>query len=273
MQECKVIALVNQKGGVGKTTTTFNLGVALAKQGKKVLLIDGDPQSNLTTYMGYENPDDLQVTLSTIMFNEVNNDNYNVKNSILHHKEKVDLIPSDLELSSLEFSLVNAMCREVIMKKALSCLKKDYDYILVDCQPSLGILTINSLAFANKVIIPTQAHYFSAKGMTELIKTIKRVNKKINSNLSIEGVLFTMIDNRTNLAKELKSELIENYGSKINFFSTQIPLAIKTAESTRYAQSVFEYDKNSKVALAYDSLAKEILKDERRKTKDTTFTR
>ena len=258
MKDCEVIAVANQKGGVGKTTTVFNLGVALAKEGKRVLLIDGDPQGNLTTYMGFDSPDDLKVTLSTIMLNEINNDDSNIKESVLHHKENIDLIPSDLELSSLEFSLVNAMCRESTMKKSLCHLKREYDYILIDCQPSLGILTINALA------------YFSAKGMTELIKTIKRINRKINSDLIIDGVLFTMIDNRTNLSKELKSDLITNYGSKIHFYNSQIPMAIKTAESTAYAKSIFEYDKNSKVAIAYTSLAKEILEDERRRTKKET---
>ena len=270
MKDCEVIAVANQKGGVGKTTTVFNLGVALAKEGKRVLLIDGDPQGNLTTYMGFDSPDDLKVTLSTIMLNEINNDDSNIKESVLHHKENIDLIPSDLELSSLEFSLVNAMCRESTMKKSLCHLKREYDYILIDCQPSLGILTINALAFANRVIKPTQGHYFSAKGMTELIKTIKRINRKINSDLIIDGVLFTMIDNRTNLSKELKSDLITNYGSKIHFYNSQIPMAIKTAESTAYAKSIFEYDKNSKVAIAYTSLAKEILEDERRRTKKET---
>lgn len=165
MQEskCKVIAITNQKGGVGKTTTTFNLGVALAKQGKRVLVVDVDPQSNLTTYAGWYNENKLKYTLTDLMEQSMNDDEIKIKKSILHHSENVDLIPSNLSLSALENSLTYAMSREYTLRNCLSSIKDDYDYILLDCQPSLGMLTINALASANSVIIPVQNEYFALR--------------------------------------------------------------------------------------------------------------
>lgn len=270
MQEskCKVIAITNQKGGVGKTTTTFNLGVALANQGKKVLIVDVDPQSNLTTYAGWYNEDELKYTLSDLMEQSMNDEEIKTKESILHHKENIDLIPSSLNLSALETSLAYAMSREYTLRNCLSVVKKDYDYILLDCQPSLGMLTINALASADSVLIPVQSQYFALRGMTDLFKIINKVRRQINPTLQIDGALLTLVDRRTNLSKEIDKQIKDNYGSMLKVYDTQIPLAVKTAESTSQGESIFSYDKNGTVAEAYSSFAKEVLDDGKRLIKN-----
>lgn len=272
MQEskCKVIAITNQKGGVGKTTTTFNLGVALAQQGKKVLIVDVDPQSNLTTYAGWYNEDELKYTLSDLMEQSMNDEEIKTKESILHHKENIDLIPSSLNLSALETSLAYAMSREYTLRNCLSVIKKDYDYILLDCQPSLGMLTINALASADSVLIPVQSQYFALRGMTDLFKIINKVKRQINPTLKIDGALLTLVDRRTNLSKEIEKQIKDNYGSILKVYETQIPIAIKTAESTSQGESIFSYDKNSSVAEAYSSFAKEVLNDGKGLIKNAT---
>ena len=272
MQEgkCKVIAITNQKGGVGKTTTTFNLGVALAKQGKKVLVVDVDPQSNLTTYAGWYNEDELKYTLSDLMEQSMNDEEIKTKKSILHHKENVDLIPSSLNLSALENSLAYAMSREYTLRNCLSVIKNDYDYILLDCQPSLGMLTINALASADSVLIPVQSQYFALRGMTDLFKIINKVRRQINPTLKIDGALLTLVDRRTNLSKEIEKQIKDNYGSILNVYDTQIPRAVKTAESTSSGESIFSYDKNGLVAEAYSSFAKEVLSNDKEHIKNAT---
>jgi len=270
MQEskCKVIAITNQKGGVGKTTTTFNLGVALAKQGKKVLIVDVDPQSNLTTYAGWYNEDELKYTLSDLMEQSMNDETIKTQESILHHKENIDLIPSSLNLSALETSLAYAMSREYTLRNCLSVIKDNYDYILLDCQPSLGMLTINALASADSVLIPVQSQYFALRGMTDLFKIINKVRRQINPTLKIDGALLTLVDRRTNLSKEIEKQIRDNYGSMLKLYDTQIPLAVKTAESTSQGESIFSYDKNGTVAEAYSSFAKEVLEDGKRLIKN-----
>lgn len=199
MSNCKVIALTNQKGGVGKTTTAVNLGVGLAQQGKKVLLIDADAQANLTMALGYNRPDDLPFTLSTVMQDIIDDKTVDVSQGIIHHKEGVDLIPSNIELSGLEVRLINALSRESVLKTYVNEVKRDYDFVLIDCMPSLGMITINSLAAADSVVIPTQPHYLSAKGLELLLRTVSKVRRQINPRMRIDGILMTMVMPRTNI--------------------------------------------------------------------------
>ena len=264
MPKCEVVAIANQKGGVGKTTTTFNLGVALAHAGKRVLLIDSDPQGDLTTYMGIHDPDNIPVTLSTLMERSIKDEDINSKEAILKHDEGIDLIPSNLELSSMEVSLVNAMSREFTLRNCLSDIKDKYDYVLIDCMPSLGMITINALACADKVIIPVQSEFLAAKGMSHLMNTVLKVRKQINPNLKVGGILLTMVDGRTNLSKDIANELRSTYGTVFKSYDNQIPRGVKAAESSRMGESVLSYDSSSKVAQSYIDFAKEVLDYERK---------
>lgn len=265
MPNCKTIAICNQKGGVGKTTSTVNLGIGLAMQGKKVLLVDADPQGDLTTCLGWKDADNLQNTLSDKMMEVVQGKENNPFNGILHHKEGVDLMPSSSDLFDFEISLVTAMNREVILKSYLSEVKDKYDYILIDCSPSLGMMTLNSLSAADSVIIPVQAHYLPAKCMTQLLRTVNKVKRHINPNLKIDGILLTIVDNRTNLAKSTVDALRENFGSHIRIFKSQIPMAVKAAEVASKGKSIYAYEPNSTVSKAYTEFTKEVLADGDRK--------
>ena len=262
----KVIALTNQKGGVGKTTTTLNLGVGLALKGKKVLLIDSDPQGSLTVSLGVPHPDDLEVTLADILRDIVDEKEMPPDYGILHCGEGVDLMPANIELSVFEISLINAMSREYVLKNYLSEVKSNYDYVLIDCMPSLGMLTVNALVAADSVIIPSQANYLSAKGLGLLLKSAGKIKRTLNPNLRVEGIMFTMVDHRTNNDKAVIASMRET-GSNLHVFDTEIPFSVRAAETSSRGKSIFTYDGNGKVAKAYEELTKEVLEIERR-TKD-----
>ena len=256
---CRVIAIANQKGGVGKTTTTSNLGIGLARQGKKVLLIDADAQGSLTASLGIREPDRLEITLATIMGNIINDEEIRSDCGILSHDEGVDFIPGNIELSGLETSLINVMSRETVLRTYIDLQRDNYDYILIDCMPSLGMITINVFTCADSILIPVQAAYLPIKGLEQLIKTIGKVKRQINQKLEIEGILLTMVDNRTNYAKDISNLLIENYGSKVHIFENSIPMSVRAAEISAEGVSIYKHDPNGKVASAYQSLTKEVM--------------
>lgn len=261
------IAVVNQKGGTAKTTTTENLGIGLAQEGKKVLLIDTDPQASLTISLGYPRPDDIGVTLSDIMNKIIDDKPIQDREGILTHAEGVDLMPSNIALSGMEVSLVNAMSRESILKQYIDTVNQKYDYILLDCMPSLGMLTINALAAADDVLIPVQAQYLSAKGLEQLLGTVSKVKRQINPKLKIEGILMTMVDGRTNYAKEISSLIRDTYGGRIKVFDTDIPRSVRAAEISAEGTSIFKHDPKGKVADAYRVLTKEVIADGEKRRK------
>ena len=266
-KKCTTIAVVNQKGGTGKTTTCENLGVGLVAEGKKVLLVDADPQGSLTISIGWQQPDELPTTLSTLMAKAMNDQSIPPGEGILHHEEGVDLIPANIELAGTEVSLVNCMSREKVLTQVLETAKRQYDYILIDCTPSLGMLTVNALAAADTTLIPVQAQYLSAKGLEQLLQTVRKVRQQINPRLKIEGILLTMTDSRTTYGKQIDALIRQAYGGKIKVFDQTIPRSIRAAEISASGKSIFAYDPKGKVADAYKSLTREVLADAEKRIK------
>ena len=250
-KKATVISVANQKGGTAKTTTCENLGIGLAAEGKDVLLVDVDPQA----------------TLSDMMERIIRDEPILPCEGVLKHPEGVDLMPGNIALSGLEASLVNVMSRETILKQYLDTLKDRYDYILLDGSPSLGMLTINMLAASDSVIVPVQAQYLSAKGLEQLLSTVGKVKRQINPKLRIEGVLLTMVDGRTNYAKEISELIRETYGKKIRVYDTEIPRSIRAAEISAEGKSIYMHDPKGKVADAYRALTKEVLRDAEKRLK------
>lgn len=263
MDNCKVIAIANQKGGVGKTTTTVNLGVGLAQQGKRVLLIDADPQGSLTICLGYRNPDELDATLANVMRAVMDERVLPEGYGIIHHAEGVDLLPANIELSGIETGLVNTMSREHVLKEYIGSVRNGYDYVLIDCMPSLGMLTVNALVAADSLIIPSQPNFLSAKGLNLLLNSVSRVRRTINPRLRIDGILLTMVDSRTNNARDIIASLRSTMGQNIRVFDTEIPHSVRAAECPLTGQSIYAYDRNGKVARAYEKFTEEVTEIEK----------
>lgn len=257
--EAKIYSVSNQKGGVSKTVSSVNLGIGLARQGRRVLLVDIDPQGSLTASLGYPQPDQMEVTLAALMAKVIADEPIEPGEGILHQGEGVDLVPANIELSGMEVTLVNTMSRETILREYLKTVKDSYDVIILDCTPSLGMLTINALAAADEVLIPVTPQYLSIKGLEQLIRTIARVKRQINPGLKIGGILIAMADMRTNYTKDIIQLLHETYDGRIPIFNSIIPMSVRAAETSAEGKSIYLHDPSGKVAEAYAVLTKEVM--------------
>lgn len=255
----KVISVGNQKGGVGKTTVSLNLGIGLARQGKKVALIDADMQGDLTKSLGFRKLEENQETTASIIGKIIQDKEYEPMAGFLEHEEGVMLLPSDRKLADMEVTLVNVMSREYMLRDFTERIRDAFDYILIDCMPSLGMVTINALVAADTVLIPVQAEYLPVSDLQELIRTVGMVKKRLNPKLGIEGIVINRLDRRTKDAKEISALIEKNYGSKVTIFSQPIPASVRAPETSASGGSIYRYDSRSKVAQAFESLTKEVL--------------
>jgi len=260
MSNCKVIACVNQKGGVGKSTTSTNLSIGLVRHGKRVLVVDCDSQASQTVSLGFRE-DESPVTLATLLARQLERKPYDPHDAILHHIEGVDLLPASIALSGIELRMVSERSREVMLRKLLAPLKPEYDFIVLDCPPTLGMITINALAAANSVIVPVQPEFLSLVGMTQLFDTVAEIREDINPNLKVDGVLITLANMRTVLAKNSVEAIRGAYGGQIRVYPEPIPHSVKIKEASGVGKSIFAYEPNGKAAAAYEHLVREVLLD------------
>lgn len=260
---CKIIAVANQKGGTGKTTTCVNLGIGIAMRGKRVLLIDADSQGNLAASLGIDETDELDVTLISILEKIINNEPWELSEGILHHDEGVDFLPANDELAGLETTLVDVKNRETILRQYTNKIRDYYDYILIDCKPSLGMVTINALVAADCVLIPVEASYLPVKGLQQLIKTIGRVNRQLNPGLEIEGIVITKYDRITNYAREVLAQIREAYGEHIHIYESCIPRSVRVAETSAEGKSIYLHEPGGISAIGYSALTEEVLSREK----------
>lgn len=259
----RVIAVANQKGGVGKTALASNLGVGLAKSGKKVLVIDADPQGNLTSSLGIDNADELDNTLASFIEREIKEDQINPTEYILQNDEGVDVMPCNIKLAGMDYLMMNALSREHLLDAFVSSVRDGYDYILIDCSPSLNLVTINVLTAADSVIIPVEASYLSMAGLQQLLASIGSTKRKLNRKLEVEGIVINKVNTRTNHEKDIVEKLREAYGSAIKVFDVMIPESVRAKECTAYGVSIYKHDPKGKVAKAFEELTKEVLEDGR----------
>lgn len=257
----KIISLVNQKGGTGKSACTSNLGVGLAQMNKRVLVVDVDPQFDLSASLGFRDCDDSNETLTTLIEMILDDEDIPEDCFIRHTEEGIDIICANIGMAGTDVQLVNAMSREFVLKQILSKVKDKYDMILLDCMPSLGMLTINALAASDEVLIPVEASYLPIKGLQQLLKTIGKVRRQINPKLQITGILFNLVDVQTKDAKNNMALLRQAYGSQIHVFENYIPFSVRMKEAVREGQSIFKYDPKGKVARAYTNFTKEVLEN------------
>lgn len=259
MMNARIIAIANQKGGTGKTATAASLGVALANEGKRVLLVDADPQGDLTKSLGLGEPDTIEITLANQLEDIINDSPSSPFEGIVHHEENVDLMPANIRLANVDTALVLAMNRERVLKTWLESLRSEYDFILIDCMPSLGLIPINAFNAADGVLIPVSAEYLPSVAMTDLLKTIKRVQRQLNPKLAIEGAVITMFDRRTRISTDVDKSIRSGYGQHMRIFDTVIPRGVKASEAPASGQSMLSYAPKSRVAIAYRQLCKEVI--------------
>ena len=256
---CRVYSVSNQKGGVGKSAISANLGVGFAKNGLKVAVLDADPQGNLSSSLGVDDIDELDNALGEYFFREIHGGQIDIDNYIIHNNEGVDIIPCNIKLAGLDFDIMKSFGREYLLRSLIDKIRERYDMVLIDCSPSLNMVTVNALAAADSVIIPMEASYLFLKGLDQLLDSIDLVREKLNRSLEIEGIVINKFNPRTNYEPEILERIRTGRGKELKIFETKIPESVRAKECTAHGESIFKYDPKCKVALAYENLTKEVL--------------